>query len=83
MDHTDRVRDLTFAPDGSLVLVSASRDKTLRVWDLKDDGRNVQCSKPLLSGTFDHFHRFSPFQLFMCTLTLKEAQEVLQEVLAP
>lgn len=38
MDHTDVVRDLTFAPDGSLMLVSASRDKTLRVWDLKDDG---------------------------------------------
>lgn len=38
MDHTDIVRDLTFAPDGSLMLVSASRDKTLRVWDLKDDG---------------------------------------------
>ncbi|KAG7235170.1 hypothetical protein INR49_003156 [Caranx melampygus] len=37
MDHTDVVRDLTFAPDGSLMLVSASRDKTLRVWDLKDD----------------------------------------------
>lgn len=40
MDHTEVVRDLTFAPDGSLILVSASRDKTLRVWDLKDDGRN-------------------------------------------
>lgn len=40
MDHTDIVRDLTFAPDGSLVLVSASRDKTLRVWDLKDDGED-------------------------------------------
>lgn len=39
MDHTDIVRDLTFAPDGSLMLVSASTDKTLRVWDLKDDGR--------------------------------------------
>lgn len=38
MDHTDIVRDLTFAPDGSLMLVSASTDKTLRVWDLKDDG---------------------------------------------
>uniref|UniRef100_A0A671KWJ3 WD repeat and SOCS box-containing protein 1 n=1 Tax=Sinocyclocheilus anshuiensis TaxID=1608454 RepID=A0A671KWJ3_9TELE len=40
MDHTDIVRDLTFAPDGSLVLVSASRDKTLRIWDLKDDGED-------------------------------------------
>lgn len=38
MDHTNIVRDLTFAPDGSLMLVSASIDKTLRVWDLKDDG---------------------------------------------
>lgn len=46
MDHTEVVRDLTFAPDGSLILVSASRDKTLRVWDLKDDGmliRNTNC----------------------------------------
>lgn len=43
MDHTDIVRDLTFAPDGSLVLVSASRDKTLRVWDLKDDGEKTSC----------------------------------------
>lgn len=42
MDHTDIVRDLTFAPDGSLVLVSASRDKTLRVWDLKDDGEEFE-----------------------------------------
>lgn len=42
MDHTDIVRDLTFAPDGSLMLVSASRDKTLRVWDLKDDGKNTE-----------------------------------------
>lgn len=41
MDHTDIVRDLTFAPDGSLMLVSASRDKTLRVWDLKDDGMEI------------------------------------------
>lgn len=43
MDHTDLVRDLTFAPDGSLMLVSASRDKTLRVWDLKDDGIHMIC----------------------------------------
>jgi len=42
MDHTEVVRDLTFAPDGSLVLVSASRDKTLRVWDLKDDGMHFK-----------------------------------------
>uniref|UniRef100_A0A8D0L2Y0 Uncharacterized protein n=1 Tax=Sphenodon punctatus TaxID=8508 RepID=A0A8D0L2Y0_SPHPU len=37
--HLDVVRDLSFAPNGSLILVSASRDKTLRVWDLSKDGR--------------------------------------------
>lgn len=46
MDHTDIVRDLTFAPDGSLMLVSASTDKTLRVWDLKDDGTRPTWSQP-------------------------------------
>ncbi|XP_069766974.1 WD repeat and SOCS box-containing protein 1 isoform X2 [Narcine bancroftii] len=45
MDHSEIVRDLTFAPDGSLILVSASRDKTLRVWDLKDDGNMVTILK--------------------------------------
>uniref|UniRef100_S4RP24 WD repeat and SOCS box containing 1 n=1 Tax=Petromyzon marinus TaxID=7757 RepID=S4RP24_PETMA len=45
MDHTAIVQDLTFAPDGSLMLVSASRDKTLRVWDLKDDGNMVKVLK--------------------------------------
>ncbi|NXU16840.1 WSB2 protein, partial [Pardalotus punctatus] len=42
LGHQDVVRDLSFAPNGSPILVSASRDKTLRVWDLSRDGRNVQ-----------------------------------------
>ncbi|XP_068767341.1 WD repeat and SOCS box-containing protein 2 isoform X2 [Struthio camelus] len=42
LGHQDVVRDLSFAPNGSLILVSASRDKTLRVWDLSRDGRQVQ-----------------------------------------
>ncbi|NXA44246.1 WSB2 protein, partial [Eudromia elegans] len=37
LGHQDVVRDLSFAPNGSLILVSASRDKTLRVWDLSRD----------------------------------------------
>ncbi|XP_030073366.1 WD repeat and SOCS box-containing protein 2 isoform X1 [Microcaecilia unicolor] len=44
--HLDVVRDLSFAPNGSLILVSASRDKTLRIWDLKKDGKQIQ----VLSG---------------------------------
>lgn len=38
MDHKKAVRDLSFASDGSLRLVSASLDKTLKGWDLNDDG---------------------------------------------
>uniref|UniRef100_A0A8C9FX13 Uncharacterized protein n=1 Tax=Pavo cristatus TaxID=9049 RepID=A0A8C9FX13_PAVCR len=37
LGHQDVVRDLSFAPNGSLILVSASRDRTLRVWDLSRD----------------------------------------------
>ncbi|KAG8224056.1 hypothetical protein J437_LFUL001133 [Ladona fulva] len=38
LDHKYAVKDLSFAPDGSLRLVSASMDKTLKLWDLEDDG---------------------------------------------
>lgn len=44
--HQDVVRDLSFATNGSLTLVTASRDKTLRIWDLKKDGKLIQ----VLSG---------------------------------
>ncbi|XP_001375124.3 WD repeat and SOCS box-containing protein 2 [Monodelphis domestica] len=44
--HQDVVRDLSFTPNGNLILVSASRDKTLRIWDLNKDGKQIQ----VLSG---------------------------------
>ncbi|XP_073532485.1 WD repeat and SOCS box-containing protein 2 isoform X3 [Phyllobates terribilis] len=40
--HQDVVRDLSFTKSGSLTLVTASRDKTLRIWDLKKDGKLIQ-----------------------------------------
>ncbi|KAL0973331.1 hypothetical protein UPYG_G00202040 [Umbra pygmaea] len=66
VDHTDIVRDLTFAPDGSLVLVSASRDKTLRVWDLKDDGNMVK----VLRGhqNWVYCSTFSPDSSVLCSV---------------
>ncbi|XP_053135261.1 WD repeat and SOCS box-containing protein 2 [Hemicordylus capensis] len=45
--HQDVVRDLSFAPSESRsILVSASRDKTLRVWDLSQNGKQLR----VLSG---------------------------------
>ncbi|XP_038670432.1 WD repeat and SOCS box-containing protein 1 [Scyliorhinus canicula] len=66
LDHNDVVRDLTFAPDGSLILVSASRDKTLRVWDLKDDGNMVT----VLRGHHNWVYccAFSPDSTILCSV---------------
>lgn len=66
MDHTEIVRDLTFAPDGSLILVSASRDKTLRVWDLKDDGNMMK----VLRGHQNWVYccAFSPDSSILCSV---------------
>ncbi|XP_051549001.1 WD repeat and SOCS box-containing protein 2 [Myxocyprinus asiaticus] len=44
-EHQALVRDLVFAPNGSLTLVSASRDKTLRIWDLAKKGANPHVLK--------------------------------------
>ncbi|CAL8342921.1 WD repeat and SOCS box-containing protein 1 [Gadus morhua] len=66
MDHTDIVRDLTFAPDGSLMLVSASRDKTLRVWDLKDDGNMVKVLRGHQSWVY--CSAFSPDSSTLCSV---------------
>ncbi|TNN01416.1 WD repeat and SOCS box-containing protein 1 [Takifugu flavidus] len=71
MDHTDIVRDLTFAPDGSLMLVSASTDKTLRVWDLKDDGNMVK----VLWGHPNRVYSsaFSPDSSVLCSVGASKA----------
>ncbi|KAL7986799.1 hypothetical protein Chor_013082 [Crotalus horridus] len=49
--HQDVVRDLSFAPGHrSSILVSASRDKTLRIWDLGQNGKR-ELRKSLVSQT--------------------------------
>jgi len=45
MDHRQSVRDLAFAPDGSLRLATASLDRTLKIWDLRDDGNMFKTLK--------------------------------------
>ncbi|XP_072013156.1 WD repeat and SOCS box-containing protein 1-like [Amphiura filiformis] len=56
MDHKDGIREMAFNPDGSLMLVSASADHTLKVWDMKDDGNMVKTlrehQKPVISCSF-------------------------------
>ncbi|EPQ05129.1 WD repeat and SOCS box-containing protein 2 [Myotis brandtii] len=44
--HQNVVRDLSFTPSGSLILVSVSRNKNLRIWDLNKQGKQIQ----VLSG---------------------------------
>uniref|UniRef100_A0A8C4QHC5 WD repeat and SOCS box containing 1 n=1 Tax=Eptatretus burgeri TaxID=7764 RepID=A0A8C4QHC5_EPTBU len=45
MDHSAAILHLTFSPDDLLTLVSASQDRTLRVWDMGDDGNMVKVLK--------------------------------------
>lgn len=42
LDHKDVVREISFAPDGSLIMASAARDGTVKLWDLTDDGNMYQ-----------------------------------------
>ncbi|KAM8886711.1 WD repeat and SOCS box-containing protein 2 isoform 2-T2 [Spinachia spinachia] len=47
--HEGVVRDLVFPQNGTLTLISTSRDKTLRIWDLAQKSKKVQ----VLSGHKD------------------------------
>ncbi|XP_028270791.1 WD repeat and SOCS box-containing protein 2 [Parambassis ranga] len=47
--HEGIVRHLVFPQNGTLTLISSSRDKTLRIWDLAHKGKKVQ----VLSGHKD------------------------------
>ncbi|KAJ0067909.1 hypothetical protein NL108_011693, partial [Boleophthalmus pectinirostris] len=47
--HEGVVRNLIFPQNGTLTLISSSRDKTLRIWDLTHKGKKVQ----VLSGHKD------------------------------
>lgn len=71
VDHIEMVRDLTFAPDGSLLLVSASRDKTLRVWDLKDDGNMVKVLRAHQNWVYSC--AFSPDCSMLCSVGASKA----------
>lgn len=45
IDHTGIISDLSFALDGSLRLVSASHDSTLKLWDFEDGGNLIRTLK--------------------------------------
>jgi WD repeat/SOCS box-containing protein 1 len=44
-DHKDLVRDLKFTKDGSLLLASVSRDETIKLWNMYDDGNMYKTLK--------------------------------------
>lgn len=45
MDHKDTIGQLHFSPHGTLQLASASRDQTIKLWDLHDDGNMYKTLK--------------------------------------
>jgi len=47
VDHKGPVRDLRFAPNGSLLLLSSSTDGALKLWDCQDDGNLLKSLQPL------------------------------------
>jgi len=46
VDHKGPVRDVQFAPDGSLLLLSSSADGVLKLWDCQDDGNLLKTLTP-------------------------------------
>jgi len=41
-DHVATISSLSFAPHPSVLLVSASMDGTLKLWDMSDDGNMIK-----------------------------------------
>lgn len=66
LDHRDVIRWLAFAPDGSQRLVSASRDNTLKVWELQDDGNMSQTLRG--TGRWIYACAWSPDARMLCSV---------------
>lgn len=47
VDHKGAVRDVQFAPNGSLLLLSSSIDGFIKIWDCQDDGNLLKSLKPI------------------------------------
>ncbi|KAL3856396.1 hypothetical protein ACJMK2_011162 [Sinanodonta woodiana] len=60
IDHQNVVRDLSFAPNGSLILVSASNDYTIKFWDLNRDGNMFKTLKFTPCSAFVFSCKWSP-----------------------
>lgn len=58
--HSDTIRSVAYSPDGTLI-ASASRDKTIRLWDVSDPENPKMIGKPLIGHTdFVWSVKFSP-----------------------
>ncbi|VDP20533.1 unnamed protein product [Soboliphyme baturini] len=45
LDHSDSIRGLSFSPGNCSILLSCSRDSTLKLWDMADQGNMFQTLK--------------------------------------
>ena len=52
VDHKGAVRDVQFAPNGSLLLLSSSIDGFIKIWDCQDDGNLLKSLKPIPQVTW-------------------------------
>lgn len=66
IDHKDVIRDLKFAPDGSMRLISASRDGTLKLWEMNDDGNMSKTMRG--TGKWIYSCAWSPDAKLLCSV---------------
>ena len=65
-DHKDLVSHMKFSKDGSLQLASVSRDETIKLWDMFDDGNMYKTLKKHVSRV--HCCDWSPVAPLLCSV---------------
>jgi len=65
-DHVATISSLNFAPSPSVLLVSASMDGTLKLWDMSDDGNMIKTLRTNCTAFYGC--RWSPDAMALATV---------------